>query len=257
MKRIIALTQAGRRLGQTLESKLADAELWYKPAPFAEKVQQAFVDKDSLIMICATGIVFRTLAPVIENKHEDAAVVVMDEAGEFVVPLLSGHQGGANQLAQSIAELIGAQVVLTTANPYLRPVFTLGMGCERNCDQAELMTLLEISLQQCELSIDQIDSINSIDLKQDEPGLIALAGALEKPFQVFDKHQLSEEEKLLSTRSDYVFQTVGVYGVAESAALHAARLLTGNAAELVLNKRKSQRATCAIARSYPSSSDKP
>jgi cobalt-precorrin 5A hydrolase len=256
MKRIVALTQAGRRLGQTLESELADAELWYKPAPFAEKIQQAFTDKNSLIMICATGIVFRTLAPVIKDKHEDAAVVVIDEAGEFVIPLLSGHQGGANQLAHEIAELIGAQVVLTTANPYLRPVFTVGMGCERDCDQAEMMTLLETCLQQAGLSIDQIDSINSIDLKQDEQGLIALAGSLQKAFQVFDKEQLGEEESLLSTRSDYVFQTVGVYAVAESAALHAARLSTGNAAELVLNKHKSQRATCAIARSYPSLSHK-
>ena len=57
---------------------------------------------------------------------------------------------------------------------------------------------------------------------------------------------------MLSTRSDYVYDTVGVYGVAESAALHAARKLTGNAPELVLAKRKSRRATCAIARAYPS-----
>jgi cobalt-precorrin 5A hydrolase len=169
-----------------------------------------------------------------------------------VLPLLSGHQGGANELARKLAGLIGAQLVVTTANPYLKPVYTVGMGCERDCAHSEMQALLDTCLAQAGLSLEQVSSINSIDLKVDEPGLLELGKSIGKPFQVFDKHQLSEEESLLSTRSDYVYQTVGVYGVAESAALYAARQITANPAELVLEKQKSKRATCAIARSYPS-----
>jgi len=252
VKRVVALTEAGRRLGERLVAALDDAELWYRPEPFVERVQQAFQAGDALIMICATGIAVRALAPVLVSKRQDPPLLVLDEAGRFVVPLLSGHEGGANELARQLAELIGAQLVITTANPYLRPVYCVGMGCERGCDARELHDLLEASLASAALGLAQIDSINSLDLKANESGLIALADSLDKPFRVFDREQLLEEEALLSTRSDYVYDTVGVYGVAESAALHAARALTGNTPELVLAKRKSRRATCAIARAYPS-----
>jgi cobalt-precorrin 5A hydrolase len=252
VKRVVALTEAGRRLGERLAATLDDAELWYRPEPFVERVQQAFQAGDALIMICATGIAVRAIAPVVISKRQDPPVVVLDEAGCFVVPLLSGHEGGANELARQLAELIDAQLVITTANPYLQPVYCVGMGCERGCETRELHDLLAASLACATLGLAQIDSINSIDLKSNEGGLIALADALDKPFRVFDRQQLQLEDALLSTRSDYVYDTVGVYGVAESAALHAARKLTGNAPELVLAKRKSRRATCAIARAYPS-----
>ena len=251
MKRVITLTDAGSRLGETIVRQLDDAELWHKPEPFGERVRQAFEAGDALIMICATGIVLRTIAPVIASKHEDPPVLALDEAGRFVVPLLSGHEGGANELARQVAALIDAEVVLTTANPYLAPVYCVGMGCERGCDASELRELFQQCLQQAGIGVEQVASINSIDIKHDEAGLIALAGPLDKPFRVFSAAQLQAEEHLLNTRSDYVFETVGVYGVAESAALHAARALTGSEAELLLVKQKSKRATCAIARAYP------
>jgi cobalt-precorrin 5A hydrolase len=252
VKRIIALTEAGKRLGERLATALDDAELWYKPEPFAAKVQQAFQAGDALIMICATGIAVRAIAPVIVNKHEDPPVVVLDETGRYAVPLLSGHEGGANELARQLTQLIGAELVLTTANPYLQPVYCVGMGCERDCDEPEMRDLLENCVSQAGLAMAQLASINSIDIKADEVGLVALSETLGKPFRVYNKQQLQVEDALLSTRSDYVFETVGVYGVAESAALHAAREASGNAPELVLAKQKSRRATCAIARSYPS-----
>ena len=251
MIRIVALTEAGSRLGERLCRMLPGSELWSKPDPFKAKVQQAFRDGESLVMICATGIVVRTLAEVIDNKHEDPPVVVLDEVGEFVVPLLSGHEGGANELASQIAARLDAQLVITTANPYLRPVYTIGMGCERNCSVTELDELLRQCLDRAGLDIGRVASINSIDIKSDEVGLIALGKQLGLPFQVFDANQLNTVVELLSTRSDYVFDTVGVYGVAESAALFAAAETTGTDPELVIEKIKTTRATCALARAYP------
>ena len=251
MIRIVALTEAGLKLANNIQAKLVGSEIWFKPESFRESVQKAFNDNESLVFICATGIVIRTLAPVIKNKHDDPPVIVIDESGRFVVPLLSGHEGGANELAGSIADLIDAQLVLTTANPYLKPVYTAGMGCERDCPESVLKDLLNRALDQCGVGLDNLHSINSIDIKIDEDGFHSLCRAVDLPFKVWSKKELARVEHLLSERSDYVFKTVGVYGVAESSALYAAEQLTGTPAELVLAKIKNKQATCAIARSYP------
>lgn len=248
--KIIALTDAGLLLAQHIEAQLAGAEVWFKPQPFAEKVQQAFQQREPLVFICAAGIVVRTLAPVLDSKRTDPPVLVLDEQGRFVIPLLSGHEGGANQLAAELANKIQGQLVITTANSYLSPVYTVGMGCERDCPESVLKKLLEQSLSMANLSIEQVASLHSIDIKSDEAGLIALSKFIDKPYITWSAAQLSPMEPLLSIRSDYVFQTVGVYGVAESAALLGAQKHTHQPSELVLNKQKNAQATCAIARSY-------
>lgn len=78
--------------------------------------QDAFAERDAIIFIGAAGIAVRAIAPYVLDKYHDPAVLVMDEAGKFVIPLLSGHIGGANALAVKIAGMIGAQAVLTTAS---------------------------------------------------------------------------------------------------------------------------------------------
>lgn len=251
MIRIVALTEAGLRLAEKLKCELADGDVWFKPEPFIEKIQKAFDRKETLVMICATGIVVRTLAPVLKSKQDDPPVIVMDELGRYIIPLLSGHEGGANELAATIAAMVGGQLVQTTARPYLKPVYTVGMGCERNCPETALAQLLDKALVETGLNIKQIDSINSIDVKANEAGLLSLSSAVDLPFKVWAKEELNQVESSLSQKSDYVYKTVGVYGVAESAALFAAQQITGDIGELILNKIKNKQATCAIARSYP------
>ena len=252
---IICLTEAGLRLANRLSEQLhlagQTADVFYKPKPFNEVVQQLFKQQRPLIFICASGIVMRTLAPVLQNKRQDPPVLVLDELAEFVIPLLSGHEGGANNKAADIATMLNAQLVVTTAKPYLKPIYTVGMGCEKGCSAEHMQSLLFDCLAQIKLTIDDISSINSIDIKAQESGLIELAAQLVKPYKTFDAVQLSAVEDLLSTKSKYIFSVVGVYGVAESAALYAAQQLSSDVAELVLNKQKTKKATCAIARSYP------
>jgi len=250
MTRIIALTDAGLALAERLVAQLDNAQVWFKPSPFAESIQQAFTKGERLIFICATGIVMRALAPVLVSKHDDPPVLVLDEMGRFVVPLLSGHEGGANEWGRGVAQNLGAQLVLTTANTYLKPLYTVGMGCERNCPLPELKTLLTACLDEISLETCQLSALASIDIKFDEVGLIELAQELALPFQTWSKEQLREVEAQLSVKSDYVYETVGVYGVAESAALYAAKALSDSPAELVLTKQKTAKATCAIARAY-------
>ena len=249
--RIITLTDAGQRLALRIQQLMPEAVIWHKPQPFAASVQQAFCAGERLMFICATGIVIRTLAPVLQDKYQDPPVLVLDELGQFVIPLLSGHEGGANDWANDLAQQLNAQLVLTTAKAYLKPIYTVGMGCERDCPLSYLDELLQSCLATAGLSIEQIHSIHSIDIKADETNLIALAAHYGKPFCTWSAAELTPMEPLLSTKSDYVFNTVGVYGVAESAALLGASEVHQTAAELCLNKHKNTKATCAIARSFP------
>ena len=255
MIRIVALTEAGLKLAERLHSLLENSAVWFKPKPFTESIQTAFQRGERLLLICATGIAVRTLAPVLGSKKIDPAVLVLDEAGKFVIPLLSGHQGGANHWAEQVASLLDSQTVITTANPYLHPVYSIGMGCERDCPQSYLEELLQQCLQQSDLTIDKIHSINSIDIKADEVALIALAKAHNTLFQTASTKQLRSVEHLLNSKSDYVYSVVGVYGVAESAALFFAKKALGDTPgsepELLLAKQKNTKATCAIARVYP------
>lgn len=112
---IFALTKNGIKLGQSLSQEIRGAALFTNSKGFKKSVRLAFKKYDHLIFIMASGIVVRTIAPLLKGKEKDPAVVVMDEKGKNVISLLSGHLGGANILAKRIAKAIGAKPVITTA----------------------------------------------------------------------------------------------------------------------------------------------
>lgn len=84
-------------------------------AKLSQVVTEAFHAYDGLVFIMATGIVVRTIAPLLESKLKDPAVVVFDERGQHGISLLSGHIGGANVLTQQLCQAVGASPVITTA----------------------------------------------------------------------------------------------------------------------------------------------
>lgn len=123
---IIAITGNGARIGAKLSRGIPQSRLFVigKHAtgdahPFSDGVQalvdRLWADYGGFVFIMATGIVVRTIAPLLQSKDRDPAVVVLDDAGRFSVSLLSGHIGGANALAKSCAELTGSVPVITTA----------------------------------------------------------------------------------------------------------------------------------------------
>ncbi|MHB9111932.1 MAG: precorrin-3B C(17)-methyltransferase [Thermoleophilia bacterium] len=82
----------------------------------AEALPAGFRAGDTLVCVMAAGIVFRVLAPFLESKQDDPAVIVIDEHGRHVVPLLGGHAAGANALAREIADFLGGEAVITTSS---------------------------------------------------------------------------------------------------------------------------------------------
>ena len=87
----------------------------YNKENFKENLRAGFSKYDSLVCIMATGIVVRILAPLIVHKTSDPAVVVLDQKGKYAISLLSGHLGGANDLAREMAAISGGEAVITTA----------------------------------------------------------------------------------------------------------------------------------------------
>lgn len=107
------LTPEGQELARALSaSHPGDI---YGKENFKESLRKAFEEYDYLVCIMAAGIVVRILAPCISHKTSDPGVVVMDQKGRYAISLLSGHLGGANDLARKMAFLSGGQAVITTA----------------------------------------------------------------------------------------------------------------------------------------------
>jgi cobalt-precorrin 5A hydrolase/precorrin-3B C17-methyltransferase len=125
------------------------------------------------------------------------------------------------------------------------PVLALGVGCERGCTAAELITLVETTLAEHDLAGGAVAAVVSLDLKADEPAVHELAARLALPARFFTPPDLLADTARLATPSDAVFRETGCYGVAEGAALAA----VGAAGTLLVAKQKSRRATCAVARS--------
>ncbi|MEP3113134.1 precorrin-3B C(17)-methyltransferase [Nisaea sp.] len=119
----------------------------------------------------------------------------------------------------------------------------LGVGCERDAEPEELIRLVEETLAENNLAPQAIAAVYSIDVKMDEAAVHALGAHLGRPVRFFDAARLEEETPRLATPSEVVFREVGCHGVSEGAALAAA----GPDAALIVPKRKSKRATCAIA----------
>jgi cobalt-precorrin 5A hydrolase len=93
-----------------------------------DEIAPLFAAYDQIIFFVSLGAVVRLIAPHLRSKDEDPGIIVVDDAGQYVIPVLSGHVGGANEWSERVADLLGAAPVLTTASDVGRtiPVDILG-----------------------------------------------------------------------------------------------------------------------------------
>ncbi len=125
---VLAITKNGIQIGINLKkqfpswkiyapSKFSDnnSEIQWYSEPSGSKIAELFKTNDAMICLFSLGAVIRLIAPHIKDKKLDPAVIVIDDKTNFVISTLSGHLGGANALAEEIAEKLGATSVITTA----------------------------------------------------------------------------------------------------------------------------------------------
>jgi cobalt-precorrin 5A hydrolase len=130
---LIAITKHGAAQVSLLAEKLPEADIVVSEkfvplmsglsnniraysGAFRSEIASLFSNYDQLVFFVSLGAVVRLIAPHLKSKDEDPGVIVVDDAGQFVIPVLSGHVGGANACAENIAKLIQGTAVLTTAS---------------------------------------------------------------------------------------------------------------------------------------------
>ncbi len=121
---IIPISDSSRGLAERILASYPEAKI----LPFGSFSKEVFHESRSLVFIGAMGICVRSIAPFAEDKHTDPAVVCIDSTGKYVIPVLSGHIGGANDLSKELANLLGAEAIITTQsdNANLWALDTLG-----------------------------------------------------------------------------------------------------------------------------------
>lgn len=121
---IIPISDSSRVLAERILASYPEAKI----LPFGSFSKEVFHESSSLVFVGAMGICVRSIAPFAEDKHTDPAVVCIDSTGKYVIPVLSGHIGGANDLSKELANLLGAEAIITTQsdNANLWALDTLG-----------------------------------------------------------------------------------------------------------------------------------
>jgi cobalt-precorrin 5A hydrolase len=236
---IIALTPNGLELGRRLAKSLGYGEVICVESARVE-MQELFRAGRPLVCIMALGIVVRILGPIVKDKKTDPPVVVIDEAGQFAISVLGGHEGGANELANQVAQAIGALPVITTASEVLGLV--LGVGCRRGVAFDEIESSFQELCKTRGYSASSLREVATVSLKADEPGLMEFATKHGVPLRSFTVEELSQVADL-PTPSAQVQAKIGIAGVAEPAAMLAA-----DASTLLVPKYRGKRVTLALAR---------
>jgi cobalt-precorrin 5A hydrolase len=240
---IIAITEEGNKTAQELAVSLKGSQVYFlsESHVLRRTVEKMFDRYEGLIFIMALGIVIRVIAPSIKNKYIDPAVVVVDESRRFAISALSGHEGGANQLALQVASILGADPVITTASETKKSLI-IGVGCRKGTSQEEILEAIDQALKKGECSRDDIRCIATIDLKGNEPGLKEACLTLGISLRTVSSDLIKRFNGPYQ-RSAFVKEKIGVEGVSEPCAL-----LAGRRTKLIVPKFKQGRVCAAIAR---------
>ena len=178
---------------------------------------------------------FKDAKPVMASLLNGSSVRIL---GENIFDI---HSSSAAEITLAVSEtpMVGDEMTLV----YHPQKYALGLGCARGCSVDEMWNLVSKCMEEANIAAGSISSVGSLDLKGDEPAIIETALRLGVPFRLFEANELESLTPKLANPSEVVFTEVGCHGVSEAAAI----ALSGGI--LVVEKKKTMNATCAIAKS--------
>lgn len=197
-------------------------------------------EKRGLVYFAPTGAIVRSIAPLVESKYTDPAVVVCDVHARWAIALLSGHEGGANDLTLAVANRLGAEPVITTTTETLKTL-VVGVGCRRGESEIRIQAAILEALKRCNARTDQVRYLASAELKKDEAGLLETAKNLGIPLRFIAEKEISASQRSFSS-SEVAERNLNLPGVAEPAAL-----LAGRRTRLLLPRTVIEGCTVAVA----------
>jgi cobalt-precorrin 5A hydrolase len=229
---LLTVSEEGARLGLGLRGRFAEPDrvtLW-SARPYREDLRvyegslrdlvgRLWSDHAAIVGVMASGIMVRAIAPHLVSKLEDPAVVVVDDAGRYVVSLLSGHEGGANRLAEQIAAETRGQAVVTTGSEAARRL-VVGIGARRGVREEQVLAAVDEALAAAGRGRVDVRAVATIDLKRDEAGIHAAAARLGVPVQIVDRGRIAVLQEALR-EPGFVEDITGVAAVCEPAAMLA------------------------------------
>lgn len=203
--------------------------------------QQIFSGFRSIVFIGPTGVAVRAFGPLAAHKTIDPAIVVVDVFGRHAISLLSGHEGGANELALLVANHLGAEPVITTTTE-ARKDLIVGVGCKKGSQSSTIVEAIKNTLDDEGLDLSRVRFIASADVKKSEAGLVEASRILDIPLRFVSSEEIRRKHYVFDL-SEFVYSHFGLPGVAEPSAI-----LAGRRTELISRKRKWNGVTVAIAK---------
>lgn len=257
---LVTLSAQGARLLRNIQKSFPEADVFISEAAgavegrckrfsgVAELTKRLWGEYDGIVYAAPAGAVVRAVSGTLVSKETDPAVVVMDVLGRWAVSLLSGHEGGANDLAFKIANAAGAEPVITTTTEAVKDVI-VGVGARRGKTKEDVLAAIRSSLAEAGAAEADVRLVATADIKGGEPGIVAAAEALGVPLRIIPSGEI-KNTPLKIEESEFVKKSVGLPAVAEPSAL-----LAGRRTRLILERRKHSGVTVAIARESSSSSE--
>lgn len=248
---IITLSTEGALLALRLYDSWPDANLYihehvagtWNAERFAHIVEltgRIFSQYRALIYIAPCGVVVRSIAACLTHKTTDPAVVVVDVRGRWAVSLLSGHEGGANDLALQVGNAVFAEPIITTTTEALKDLI-VGVGCRRGTSREHIVNAIMGALTEAGLELTRVRYLSSAQIKSDEEGLLLAARDLHIPLRFISSEEI-RNCNLVFQHSAFVEENVNVPAVAEPSAL-----LAGRRTKLLVPKKIYKGVTIAVA----------
>lgn len=206
----------------------------------AAETRKLFTRYRGLIYVMPVGVVVRSIASCVSHKLSDPAIVVTDVHARWAISLLSGHEGGANRLADQVSWILDAEPIITTTSEAARNVIA-GIGCRRGTSADEIITALGASLTDAGYGFNDVRLLASADIKIDEPGIREAAHRLQTGLRFISSSAIISSNRDFET-SEFVKSKVNLPAVAEPSAL-----LAGNRTCLISKKKKYKNVTIALA----------